>query len=98
LLAELKDGHVYYETTKGKRIYPFLPPRSLKDKFSYSATVVRKYFDQDLRQTNGAKCSYGIIDGNISIGVPPDLRIPQTAQDILQGKDRQLEYAIGLLK
>ncbi|UCD37306.1 MAG: hypothetical protein JSW54_10795 [Fidelibacterota bacterium] len=33
-----------------------------------------------------------------TIGVPPDIRVPQTAQDIKRGQDIQLEYAIGLLE
>ena len=32
------------------------------------------------------------------LGVPPDIRIPQTEQDINQGRDKQLEYGINLLK
>jgi hypothetical protein len=33
-----------------------------------------------------------------TIGVPPDIRIPQTAEDIERGQDKQLEYAINLLQ
>lgn len=33
-----------------------------------------------------------------SIGVPPDIRLPQTEEDIKLGRDKQLEYAIELLK
>ena len=32
------------------------------------------------------------------LGVPPDIRIEQTAEDIKQGRDKQLEYAIMLLE
>jgi hypothetical protein len=32
------------------------------------------------------------------IGVTPDILIPQTENEIKQGRDKQLEYAIGLLK
>jgi C-terminal processing protease CtpA/Prc len=31
-------------------------------------------------------------------GVLPDIRVPQTKDDIDQGRDKQLEYAIGLLR
>jgi len=32
------------------------------------------------------------------LGVPPDIRVVQTEADILAGRDKQLEYAIELLK
>ena len=44
LLAELKDGHVYYRTKGGGEIYPYYPPRHLKDRHGYNPFVVRKYF------------------------------------------------------
>ncbi len=31
------------------------------------------------------------------VGIAPDIRVPQTEADIREGRDRQLEYAIGLL-
>jgi len=30
--------------------------------------------------------------------VAPDIRVPQTAEDIKRGQDKQLEYAIELLE
>jgi C-terminal processing protease CtpA/Prc len=32
------------------------------------------------------------------LGVLPDIRVAQTAEDIRQGRDKQLEYAIEFLK
>lgn len=32
------------------------------------------------------------------IGVPPDILVPQTREDIQNGRDKQLEYAINILK
>jgi len=32
------------------------------------------------------------------LGVPPDIRVVQTEADINQGRDKQLEYAIDMLK
>ena len=32
------------------------------------------------------------------LGVPPDIRVEQTEDDIINGRDKQLEYAIDLLK
>jgi len=48
LLAELKDGHVYYRTKGGGEVYPYYPPRHFKDRHAYSPFVVRKYFDREL--------------------------------------------------
>lgn len=31
-------------------------------------------------------------------GVLPDIRLPQTKEDIDKGRDKQLEYTIGLLR
>ena len=31
------------------------------------------------------------------LGIPPDIRVEQTAEDITDGRDRQLEYAINFL-
>jgi C-terminal processing protease CtpA/Prc len=33
-----------------------------------------------------------------SIGIAPDIRIEQTGADIIAGRDKQLEYAIEMLK
>ena len=46
LLAELKDGHVYYRTKGGGEVYPYYPQRHFKDRHAYSPFVVRKYFDK----------------------------------------------------
>jgi C-terminal processing protease CtpA/Prc len=32
------------------------------------------------------------------LGVPPDIRVVQTAEDVKQGRDKQLEFAISILK
>jgi C-terminal processing protease CtpA/Prc len=32
------------------------------------------------------------------LGIPPDIRVVQTEADILAGRDKQLEYAIDILK
>ena len=32
------------------------------------------------------------------LGVPPDIRVEQSEADILAGRDKQLEYAIEMLK
>jgi len=65
LLAELKDGHVYYRTEGGEEVYPFYPPRHWKDRHAYSPFVVRKYFDKELRLTESSSVEYEILPGNI---------------------------------
>jgi hypothetical protein len=65
LLAELKDGHVYYRTKGGGEVYPFYPARHFKDRHAYSPFVVRKYFDKELRLTESNSIEYEILPGNI---------------------------------
>jgi len=65
LLAELKDGHVYYRTEGGGEVYPYYPPRHWKDRHAYSPFVVRKYFDKALRLTESSSVEYEILPGNI---------------------------------
>jgi carboxyl-terminal processing protease len=65
LLAELKDGHVYYRTKGGGEVYPYYPPRHFKDRHAYSPFVVRKYFDKELRLTESSSVEYEILPGNI---------------------------------
>lgn len=65
LLAELKDGHVYYRTKGGGKVYPFYPQRHWKDRHAYNPFVVRKYFDKELRLTESGSVEYEIIPGNI---------------------------------
>jgi hypothetical protein len=65
LLAELKDGHVYYRTKGGGEVYPYYPQRHFKDRHAYSPFVVRKYFDEELRLTESTSVEYEILPGNI---------------------------------
>ncbi len=65
MLAELKDGHVYYQTDGGGKVYPFYPQRHFKDRHAYSPFVVRTYFDKELRLSESGSVEYEIIPGNI---------------------------------
>ena len=66
LLYELKDGHVYYQTEGGGQVFPYMPtPRMFRDRDAYSPYVIRKYFDKDLRVTNGGGFEYELLPGNI---------------------------------
>jgi len=65
LLAELKDGHIYYKLEGGSEIYPYYPARHFKDRHAYNPFVVRKYFDHELTVTESGSAEYGITPGNI---------------------------------
>ncbi|MBE0638276.1 MAG: hypothetical protein IH598_07140 [Bacteroidales bacterium] len=65
LLAELKDGHVYYQTPGGGEVYPYYPQRHFKDRHAYSPFVVRKYFDKELIVTESTSAEYQILPENI---------------------------------
>jgi hypothetical protein len=65
LLAELKDGHVYYHTDGGGEIYPYYPQRHFKDRHSYNPFVVRRYFNEELQVTRSKSAEYGITPDNI---------------------------------
>jgi hypothetical protein len=65
LLAELKDGHVFYKTNGGAEVYPYYPKRHFKDRHAYSPFVVRKYFNKELIITEYGSMEYEIIPGNI---------------------------------
>lgn len=72
LLAELKDGHVYYRTKGGGEVYPYYPPRHRKDRHAYSPFVVRSYFDRELRLTGSGSVEYEILPGNIGYALISD--------------------------
>ena len=65
LLAELKDGHVYYQTSGGGEVYPFYPERHFRVRHTYSPFVVRTYFSKALTLTASGKEGYGILPDNI---------------------------------
>ncbi len=65
MLYELKDGHIWYETENGSRVYPYVVPRYFKDKHSFSPFVVRKYFDKALKLTESSTVEYEILPDNI---------------------------------
>lgn len=88
LLAELKDGHVYYETEGGGEVYPYYPERHRKDRHAYSPFVVRKYFDRELRLTPTRSVEYEILPGNIGYAFLSDF-----GDDVLVGEfPRVLNY------
>jgi len=81
LLAELKDGHVYYRTKGGGKVYPFYPQRHWKDRHAYNPFVVRKYFDKELRLTESGSVEYEIIPGNIGYAFLSDFHEDYLAKE-----------------
>lgn len=65
LLAELEDGHVWYTTDGGGKIYPFYPQRHFRDRHGYNPFVVRSYFESELIVSASKVAEYGILPGNI---------------------------------
>lgn len=65
LLAVLKDGHTWYTTNGGGKIYPFYPERHFRDRHGYNPFVVRSYFESELIVTDSKVAEYGILPGNI---------------------------------
>lgn len=65
MLAELRDGHVYLETAQGKRTRPYDLPRQVKDQNAVSLSVVKTYFDTELRVTGEGSAAYEILPDNI---------------------------------
>jgi len=64
-LAELKDGHVYYQDKKGNMIFVYAPPRILKDENAVSLDLIRTYFESGIRLSKSGKIEYGILPENI---------------------------------
>jgi len=64
MLAELKDGHVYYKPFIGL-VIPWPTPRQIRDRNAYSLSVVRTYFDSGLRVTVQGTIQYEILPGTI---------------------------------
>jgi carboxyl-terminal processing protease len=66
LLARLQDGHVFYKPPGGGRqIYPWVPPRRLRDQHRYDPFVVRSYFEEPLLLTPSGEVEYGILPDDI---------------------------------
>ena len=80
-LAELKDGHVYYRTEGGGKVYPYYPQRHFKDRHAYSPFVVRKYFDKELRLTESSSVEYEILPGNIGYAFLSDFHEDYLAKE-----------------
>ncbi len=65
LLAELKDGHVYYKPILSSAVIPWPTPRQIRDRNTYSLSVVRTYFSRDIRITPQGSMQYEILPDTI---------------------------------
>lgn len=65
MIGELKDGHTYIKTAGGHKIYAYTPSRRIKDQYTYSPTVVRTYFDENLIVSAIGGLEYGLTKNNI---------------------------------
>lgn len=65
MLAELADSHVYHKTNGGARFFPHMSPRLLADRNTFSAQLVRSYFDGELRVAGKDGVEFGILSDNV---------------------------------
>jgi len=65
MLSVLKDSHLYYKTNGGARFFPHVSPRLLADRNTFSALLVRAYFDTDLLVACKDGVEYGILNDNV---------------------------------
>lgn len=97
LLYQLRDGHVYYKTPGGGReIYPWIPPRRLRDQHRYDPFVVRSYFNEPLRLSPSGKIEYGILPGNVGYVFLSDFHEGYLIQDFPAVMD-EMQATVGLI-
>lgn len=65
LLAELKDGHVDLTSQSGQELRTYTPSRTVRDLFTFSPLLVRKYFTAELKLAGGDRMEYGILPSGI---------------------------------
>jgi hypothetical protein len=65
MLVELEDPHLYYATRGGARFYPYMSPRLLSGRKTFSAHLLRTYFDGELSVAGKDGVEYGILDGTV---------------------------------
>jgi hypothetical protein len=97
LLYRLRDGHVYYKPPGGGReIYPWVPPRRLRDQERYDPFVVRRYFDEPLRLSPSGAIEYGILPDNIGYIFLSDFHENYLVRD-MPGVMAQMRNTVGLI-
>jgi hypothetical protein len=81
LLAELKDGHVYYKPLFSSAVTPWPTPRQIRDKDAFSLQVVESYFAGELRATSSASIKYEILPDTIGYIAVTDFNHEHFAQE-----------------
>jgi hypothetical protein len=96
MLAELRDGHVYYRPPGGGEVYPHLPPRQARDRGAYDPFVVRRYFPEPLRLSPSGKIEYGLTRDSVGYALIADFDEDYLAGDF-PGVLTALRAAKGLV-
>ena len=65
MLAVLEDSHLYFKSNGGARFFPYMSPRLLSGRNTFSAQLVRTYFEDELLVAGKDGVEYGIISGNV---------------------------------
>ncbi len=65
MFAHLKDGHMYIEIEGGKQLIPWIPPRRIKDYYSFSPVLMGQYFESDLLLDDEEIFNYQTLPENI---------------------------------
>jgi hypothetical protein len=90
ILKQLPNVTAVGDTTGGGSAGGNNDPPELKTLYELPSGKMIDIGTIDLRRYDGLPWEW--------LGVPPDIRIVQTEADIHQGRDKQLEYAINMLK
>jgi C-terminal processing protease CtpA/Prc len=61
----LKDPHLYYKTKGGARFFPYVSPRLIADRNTFSPQIVRTYFEGELLIAGREGVEYGILKENV---------------------------------
>lgn len=65
VLAELKDAHVYFSHPLLGPVYPWTPPRLIRDHDAFALEVVKSHFTGELRLAGHGRIHYGVTPENI---------------------------------
>lgn len=90
ILKQLPQVTAIGDTTGGGSVGAQSDPPEAFDKYYLPSGKMISVGTIDLRRYDGLPWEW--------LGIPPDIRVEQTEADADQGKDKQLEYAISLLR
>lgn len=65
LLEVPRDGHLYFQTPGGGLVYPYMPPRLVEGRHTFSRFLVRRYAMGHMGTLAGGDIEYGVMPGNI---------------------------------